>query len=191
MEGQRKFQEDDGQTQTWIERPVVPEMFRQFLRAWHAYIPLTFLGCSREYQVAYNHVLHSYLFTFVPVFHMIDIFGHLRRQHHRHLVHIPHYNQSPFWCLLGLRSLWSHTSIKRCEESISLFRLFKTELQTNDTYVWCVHMTPVAPVTCQVILEPGIGQFCKFELRRAHTCINSFGLFLAHKLACRKCESVS
>ena len=40
-------------------------------------------------------------------------------------------------------------------------------------------MMPVAPVAYQVILEPGIGQFCEFEPRRVHTRINSLGLFLA------------
>ena len=43
----------------------------------------------------------------------------------------------------------------------------------------------------QVILEPGIGQFREFEPRRVHTGINSWGLFLVHKLACGKRESVS
>ena len=50
---------------------------------------------------------------------------------------------------------------------------------------------PVAPVAYQVILEPGIGQFRKFEPRRVHTCINSLGIFLVHTLTCGKCESVS
>ena len=30
-------------------------------------------------------------------------------------------------------------------------------------------MCPVAPVACQVILEPGIGQFREFESPRVHT----------------------
>ena len=50
---------------------------------------------------------------------------------------------------------------------------------------------PVAPVAYQVILEPGIGQFRKFEPRRVYTRINSSGLFLGHKLTCGKRESVS
>ena len=29
------------------------------------------------------------------------------------------------------------------------------------------------PVACQVIHEPGIGQFCEFEPRRVHTRFNS------------------
>ena len=33
--------------------------------------------------------------------------------------------------------------------------------------------------THQVILEPGIGQFCESEPRTVHTRINSLGLFLA------------
>ena len=37
---------------------------------------------------------------------------------------------------------------------------------------------PVAPVAYQVILEPGIGQFCEFEPRRVHTRINPLGFFL-------------
>ena len=43
----------------------------------------------------------------------------------------------------------------------------------------------------QVILEPGIGQFREFEPPRVHTRINSWGLFLVHKLTYGKRESVS
>ena len=43
----------------------------------------------------------------------------------------------------------------------------------------------------QVILEPGIGLFRKFESPRVHTRIRSWGLFHAHKLSCGKRESVS
>ena len=50
---------------------------------------------------------------------------------------------------------------------------------------------PVAPVAYQVILEPGIGQFREFESPRVHTRVNSWELFLAHKLTCGKRESVS
>ena len=50
---------------------------------------------------------------------------------------------------------------------------------------------PVAPVAYQVNLEPGIGQFREFELRRVHTRIKSWGIFLVHKLTCGKRESVS
>ena len=50
---------------------------------------------------------------------------------------------------------------------------------------------PVAPVAYQVILEPGIGQFREIESPRVHTRINSWGLFLVHKLTCGKLESVS
>ena len=50
---------------------------------------------------------------------------------------------------------------------------------------------PVAPVAYQVLLEPGIGQFREFEPRQGHTRINSLGLFLVHKWACGKRESVS
>ena len=53
------------------------------------------------------------------------------------------------------------------------------------------YILPVAPVACQVILEPGIGQFREFEPRRVHTRINSLGLFLVHKLTCGNRESVS
>ena len=49
----------------------------------------------------------------------------------------------------------------------------------------------VAPVTYQVILEPGIGQFREFELRRVHTRIISWGLLLVHRLTCGKRERVS
>ena len=49
---------------------------------------------------------------------------------------------------------------------------------------------PVAPVTYQVILEPGTGQFHEFEPPRVHTRTNSWGLFLVHKLTCGKRESV-
>ena len=52
-------------------------------------------------------------------------------------------------------------------------------------------MMSVAPVAYQVILEPGIGQFREFESPRVHTRINSWGLFLVHKLTCGKRESVS
>ena len=50
---------------------------------------------------------------------------------------------------------------------------------------------PVAPVACEVILEPGIGQFREFTSLRVHTRINSLGLFLVHKSTCGKRESVS
>ena len=50
---------------------------------------------------------------------------------------------------------------------------------------------PVAPVACQAILEPGIGEFREFESPRVHTRINSRGLFLVYKLTCGKRESVS
>ena len=50
---------------------------------------------------------------------------------------------------------------------------------------------PVAPVAYKVILEPGIGQFREFEPVRVHTRMNSWGLFLVHKLTCGKRESVS
>ena len=47
-------------------------------------------------------------------------------------------------------------------------------------------------MACQVILEPGIiGQFRELESPRVHARINSWGLFLALKLACGKRESVS
>ena len=49
-----------------------------------------------------------------------------------------------------------------------------------------IYSTPVAPVAYQVILEPGIGQCCEFESPRVHTRINSWGLFLVHKLTCGK-----
>ena len=38
----------------------------------------------------------------------------------------------------------------------------------------------------QVILEPGIGEFCEFEPPRVHTRINSWGLFFVHKIDLRK-----
>ena len=38
---------------------------------------------------------------------------------------------------------------------------------------------------------PGIGQFREFESPRVHTRINSWELFLVHKLTCGKRESVS
>ena len=50
---------------------------------------------------------------------------------------------------------------------------------------------PVAPVARQVILEPGIGQFCEFESPRVPTRINSWGNFLVHKFTCGKRDSVS
>ena len=53
------------------------------------------------------------------------------------------------------------------------------------------YIQPVAAVAYQVILEPGIGQFCGFEPPLVHTRINSWGLFLVHKLTCGMRESVS
>ena len=50
---------------------------------------------------------------------------------------------------------------------------------------------PVAPVAYRVVLEPGIGQFREFKSPRVHTRINSWGLFLVHKLTCEKRESAS
>ena len=41
---------------------------------------------------------------------------------------------------------------------------------------------PVAPEAYQITLEPGIGQFRQFESPRAHTRINSWVLFLVHKM---------
>ena len=59
-------------------------------------------------------------------------------------------------------------------------------------WFWGGLSMPVAPVAYQVIiLEPGIGQFREFECPRVHTCVNSWGLFLVHKLTCEKRESVS
>ena len=53
------------------------------------------------------------------------------------------------------------------------------------------HCESVAPVAYQVILEPGIGQFREFELRRVHTRMNLWRLFLVLNLTCGKRESVS
>ena len=39
-------------------------------------------------------------------------------------------------------------------------------------------------VTHQVILETGRGQFREFESPRVHTRMDSWGLFLPHKLTC-------
>ena len=50
---------------------------------------------------------------------------------------------------------------------------------------------PVAPVAYKVILELGKGRFGEFESARVHTRINSWGLFLVHKLTCGKRENVS
>ena len=44
----------------------------------------------------------------------------------------------------------------------------------------------VAPVAYQVIFEPGVGQFRGLESLRVHTRINSWGLFLVHKIDLRK-----
>ena len=41
-------------------------------------------------------------------------------------------------------------------------------------------------MACQVILEPGVGQFREFELRRVHTRINSLGLFSCAQIGLRK-----
>ena len=53
------------------------------------------------------------------------------------------------------------------------------------------HIRPVASVAYHVMLEPGIGQFREFESPRVHTRINSWELFLEHKLICGKRKSVS
>ena len=49
---------------------------------------------------------------------------------------------------------------------------------------------PVAALACQVIL-PDIGLFREFEPRRVHSRKIPLGLFLVHKLTCRKRESLS
>ena len=64
-------------------------------------------------------------------------------------------------------------------------KIFRGSSPDGDMYL------PVAPVVYQVILEPGIGQFREFESQRVHTRINSWGLFLVHKLTCGKRESLS
>ena len=38
----------------------------------------------------------------------------------------------------------------------------------------------------QVVLEPGIGQFCEFEPPRVHSRINSWGLFSCAQIDVRK-----
>ena len=48
----------------------------------------------------------------------------------------------------------------------------------------------VASVAYQVIVEPGLGQSREFESPRAHTRINSGGLFLVHKLTRGKRKGV-
>ena len=47
-------------------------------------------------------------------------------------------------------------------------------------------ITPVAPVAYNVFLEPGIRQFRGLESPRVHCRINSWRLFLVHKLTCGK-----
>ena len=61
----------------------------------------------------------------------------------------------------------------------------------NEVGLGTWYIEPVAPVAYQVILEPGIGQFREFESARVYTRINLWRVFLAHKLACGKRESVS
>ena len=64
-----------------------------------------------------------------------------------------------------------------------------SSVQISDVLdVWHI---PVAPVENQVILESGVGQFREFETPRVHTRINSWGLFVAHKLTCGIRGSVS
>ena len=73
----------------------------------------------------------------------------------------------------------------------------KLETSTIDEYkeavcdkkLW-LGRSSVAPVAYQVTLEPGIGQSREFESPREHTRINSWGIFLVHKLTCGKRESV-
>ena len=52
-------------------------------------------------------------------------------------------------------------------------------------------LQPVAPVAYQVILDPGIGQFREFESPGLRPRLNSWELFLVHKLTRGKRESVS
>ena len=54
-----------------------------------------------------------------------------------------------------------------------------------------INIQSVAPVAYQVILEPGIGQLHEFEPPRVLARINSWGLFLVHKVTCGKRESAS
>ena len=75
--------------------------------------------------------------------------------------------------------------IPACVFFISLIFLFK------EPVVGVRYREPLAPVAYQVILEPGIGQFREFESPRVYTRINSWGLFLMHKLTCGKRESAS
>ena len=73
--------------------------------------------------------------------------------------------------------------------------LFRPSFQVGPSFglVWPeLDIILDAPVAYQVIiLEPVIGQFREFESPRVHTRINSWGIFLAHKLTCGKRESVS
>ena len=72
-------------------------------------------------------------------------------------------------------------------QSIEVCAILKDFLTTRHDTI----EVPVAPVAYQVILEPGMGQFREFEPPRVHTRMDSRGLFLMHKLTCRKRESVS
>ena len=68
-----------------------------------------------------------------------------------------------------------------------LFRTRYQVLHAQSYDTWYL----VDSVACQVILEPGIGQFREFEPRRVHTQINSLGLLLVLKLIRGKRKSVS
>ena len=102
---------------------------------------------------------------------------HLSPWHVLRQVVVPQRNKDLQFSALGQRSPPGihgqlHAAVGRC--------------RTDD------HMyQPVPPVAYQVILGPGIGQFREFESPRVHTRINSWGLFLVHKLTCGKRESVS
>ena len=50
---------------------------------------------------------------------------------------------------------------------------------------------PVTPVAYRAIFESGTGEFGEFEPPQVHTRIQSWGLFLVHKLTCGKRDGVS
>ena len=81
--------------------------------------------------------------------------------------------------------------VKELRRSKKIIIIITPKKRHHTPIVPLVYNILVAPVAYQVICEPGIGQFREFEPPRAHSHLNSKGLFLVHKLTCGKRESVS
>ena len=62
---------------------------------------------------------------------------------------------------------------------------------TTTTTTLSTTTTTATTTTITTTTTTTTGQFRKFESRRVHTRIHSWGLFLVHKFTCGKRESVS